>query len=413
MLSLNYMLFNMNFKKLLGIVVIIVLLGLGSSAGYYLGYQDAKTRFVNEFFTQGASGDLKNLDFTLFWDAWQTLKDKFIDRTKFDSQKMLYGAIAGMVKSLDDPYTIFMNPDDSKKFLEDVTGKFEGVGMEIGQKKGQLQVISPLEGTPAQKAGIRAGDKITKINDEFTTDMSVDQAVSKIRGPKGTEVKLIIFRDGWSDTKEFKLTRAVIEIPSLKWEMKDGNIAYLKLYQFSEKAVSDFNKATIEILNSGAKKMVLDLRNNPGGYLEVSQNIASFFLEKNSVVTIEDYGGQKEPQKYLADGNPVFLDFPLVVLINEGSASAAEILAGSLRDNRGIKLIGQTSFGKGSVQELTSLTGGSTIKITVAKWLTPKGQSISDHGLEPDVKVEITDKDYQEDKDPQLDKALEIIKGMP
>jgi carboxyl-terminal processing protease len=240
--------------------------------------------------------------------------------------------------------------------------------------------------------------------------MTVDDAVSQIRGKKDTPVVLTIFRDGWNNAKEFKLIRDVIEVPSLKWEVKENDIAYVKLYQFSEKASADFRKAAIEILRTPTKRIVLDLRNNPGGYLEVSQDIASFFLEKDSLIAIEDFGGKKEQKKYLAQGNDVFSQLPLVVLINQGSASAAEILAGALRDNRRIKLVGETSFGKGSVQELENLTGGSSLKITVAKWLTPKGQSISDHGLTPDVPVEITDEDYQKEQDPQLDKALEIVK---
>lgn len=399
-------------KKLSKIIIIAVLLIASTFFGFYVGQQEGERKAVNQFFSQGAGEDVSNLDFTLFWETWQTLKEKFIDKTKFDNQKMLYGAISGVVNSLEDPYTVFMNPEESKKFLEDVSGKFEGVGMEIGQKKGQLQIISPLEGTPAQKAGLRAGDKIVKIDDVFTNELTIDEAVSKIRGDKGTEVALTIFREGWNDTKEFRIIRDVIIVPSLKWEMKDGDIAYIKLYQFSEKAGYDFKKASLEILESPAKKIILDLRNNPGGYLEISKDIASLFLEKGSLVATEDFGGKIESKKYIADGNDIFSGFPMVVLINQGSASASEILAGALRDNREIKLIGETSFGKGSVQEIQNLNGGSSLKVTVAKWLTPKGQSISDHGLVPDIEVEITDEDYQNNKDPQLDKALEILEAI-
>ena len=400
-----------SLKKVLVIVTLVILVLASTGFGFYLGQQDAEKRIINNIFTQGASDqETKNLDFTLFWNVWQSLKEKFIDQNRFVNQKMLYGAISGMVRSLNDPYTVFMDPEESKKFLEDVSGKFEGVGMEVGQKKGQLQIIAPLEGTPAQKAGLRAGDKIVKIDDAFTSDMTVDDAVSQIRGKKDTQVVLTIFREGWNNTKEFKLIRDIIEVPSLKWEVKENDVAYIKLYQFSEKASTDFRKTALEILRTPTKRIVLDLRNNPGGYLEVSQDIASFFLEKDSLVAIEDFGDKKEQKKYLAQGNDIFSQLPLVVLINQGSASAAEILAGALRDNRQIKLVGETSFGKGSVQELENLTGGSSLKITVAKWLTPKGQSISDHGLTPDVQVEITDEDYQKERDPQLDKALEIVK---
>ena len=399
-------------KRFSKVIIIAVLLIASAFFGFYAGQQEGEKKAINQFFSQGAGENVSNLDFTLFWETWQTLKERFIDKTKFDNQKMLYGAISGVVSSLEDPYTVFMNPEESKKFLEDVSGKFEGVGMEIGQKKGQLQIISPLEGTPAQKAGLRAGDKIVKIDDVFANELTVDEAVSKIRGDKGTEVTLTIFREDWNDTKEFKIVRDVIMVPSLKWEIKDNDIAYIRLYQFSEKAGYDFKKASLEILGSPAKKIILDLRNNPGGYLEISKDIASFFLEKGSLVAIEDFGGKSESKKYIADGNDIFSGFPIVVLINQGSASASEILAGALRDDREIKLIGETSFGKGSVQEIKNLNDGSSLKVTVAKWLTPKGQSISDHGLVPDVEVEITDEDYQNNKDPQLDKALEILKAI-
>ena len=354
----------------------------------------------------------ENLDFSLFWETWSKLQEKYVDKEKFNTQEMIYGAISGMVKSLNDPYTVFLKPEDSKRFIEDVKGTFEGVGMEIGIRKGQLQVIAPLEGTPAQKAGLRPGDKIMKIDDKSTVDMTTDEAVNLIRGPKGTEVTLNIYREEWKEPKDIKVVRGVIEVPSLKWELKEDNIAYIKLYQFSEKASFDFRKAAIEILDSKAERIVLDLRGNPGGYLEISQDIAGWFLSRGEVVVIEDFGKNKEQNFYKAEGNEKLLSYPIVILINQGSASASEILAGALRDNRGIKLIGEKSFGKGSVQELEKLKEGSSLKITIAKWLTPKGESITDKGLEPDIKVEMTDEDYEQNKDPQLDKAIEIIKEM-
>jgi len=353
----------------------------------------------------------EELDFSLFWETWHKLQEKYVDSTKFDTQKMIYGAISGMVNSLEDPYTIFLNPEDTKMFLEDVSGRFEGVGMEVGIKKGQLQVIAPLEGTPAEKAGLRPGDKILKINDTFTIELTVEKAVSLIRGPKGTEVILLILREGWNETKEFKIRRALIEVPSLKWELRE-EIAYIRLYQFSEKANSDFRKTAVEILNSPAKKIILDLRNNPGGYLEIAQDIAGWFLEKGQVVVIEDFNKKREQIAYKTEGNSKLMHYPIVILINEGSASASEILASALRDNRGIKLIGETSYGKGSVQELESLSNQSTLKVTVADWLTPKGAKITNVGLEPDIKTELTEEDYEQERDPQLEKAIEVIREM-
>lgn len=393
-------------KKVINFCLILLVI-LGSFVfGNYLGKQQVICQVCPP----------EDFDFSLFWETLDILKEKFVFQERLDYQKILYGAISGMVKSLEDPYTIFLTPEETKIFLEDVKGEFEGVGMEVGMRKGQLQVIAPLEGTPAQRAGLRAGDKIIKIGDTLTTQITLEEAVKLIRGPKGTEVVLTILREGWETPKEFKIVREVIEIPSLKWELKDIGeekpIVYLKLYHFSEKAKYAFKKAANEILKTPAQKIILDLRNNPGGYLEVAQDIAGWFLEKGEIVVIEDFGEKKERKIYYAEGNAKLLSYPLVVLINQGSASGAEILAGALRDNRGIKLIGETSFGKGSVQELETLKDASSLKITVAKWLTPKGDLITDKGLEPDIKVEMTEEDYEEGRDPQLEKAIEVIKGL-
>ena len=359
--------------------------------------------------SQSTVGPPEGLDFSLFWEAWYALEENFVDSGRIDYQKMIYGAISGMTESLGDTYTVFMTPEDLKIFEEDVAGEFEGVGMEIGIRKDQLTVIAPLEGTPAEKAGLRAGDKIIKIDDKETRELPPDIAVKYIRGPKGTEVTLTIFREGWSEPKEFIIIRDVIEVPSLKWELVEGNIAYIKLYHFTQAARSDFNTAALEILNSPAKKIILDLRNNGGGFLQVAQDIAGWFLKEGDVVTIEDAGSEEEQKFYRTEGPSRLLSYPIVVLINEGSASASEILAGALRDNRGIKLIGEDSFGKGSIQELEELSKGG-LKITIARWLTPKGELIADRGLEPDIKVEMTDEDYEQERDLQLDKAIEVIK---
>ncbi len=354
----------------------------------------------------------EELDFSLFWEALDKLEENYILPTKIDYQKVVYGAISGMIKTLNDPYTIFFDPKETKHFLEDVSGEFEGVGMEIGIRKGQLQVIAPLEGTPAQKAGILAGDKIMKIDGESTAGISIEEAVKKIRGPKGTEVTLTILREGWEKTKDFKIKRDVIKIPSVKWEKIDKDIALIKIYLFTESLKYDFSKVAREILKSNCKKIILDLRNNPGGYLEVSQNIGGWFLKRGSIVAIEDFGGKIKNKEYRAFGSESFLNFPVVVIINRGTASAAEILAAALRDNRGIKLIGEKSFGKGSIQEMSFLKDGSSLKITVARWLTPKGELIEERGLEPDIEVKLTEKDLEEGKDPQLEKAIELITNL-
>jgi len=388
----------MRFKKDLILLFLVIAIGVSFGSGFYYGKLQCKVCPPEE------------IDFSLFWEAWQKLEENYVNPEKLDVQEMIYGAISGMVQSLEDPHTIFLNPSDTKRFIEDVKGTFEGVGMEIGIRKGQLQVIAPLEGTPAQRAGLRAGDKIIKIDDVLTIVLTIDEAVNLIRGTKGTRVILTIYREEWAQSKEISILRDIIEIPSIKWQLIEGDIAYVQLYHFSEKASLDFNRAAIEMLNSPVQKIILDLRNNPGGYLEIAQDIAGYFLERGKVVVIEDFGEKKAQRQYLVNGSAIFVEYPLVILINEGSASGSEILAGALRDQRGVLLIGEKSFGKGSVQELTKLREGSSLKITVANWLTPKGELINDRGLTPDIEVEITEEDYEKDRDPQLDKAIEIVK---
>jgi carboxyl-terminal processing protease len=354
----------------------------------------------------------EDIDFSLFWQAYNTLQEKFARPEKIDIEKIIYGAISGMVETLEDPYTVFFNPQETEEFEKQLSGIYEGVGMEIGIKNEQLTVIAPLEGTPAQKAGLRPGDKIFKVDNIDTVDISIDEAVKLIRGPKGTEVTLTIFREGWEKAKEIKIRRATIKIPSLKWELMDENIAYIHIYQFHQPLISDFRKAAIEILASPSQKIILDLRNNPGGYLDVAQDIAEWFLEKDDIIVIEDYGARNEENIYRAERDGEFFQYPIVILINQGSASGSEILAAALRDNRNIKIIGETSFGKGSIQESVKLRGGSSLKITIAKWLTSEGKSISEIGITPDIKIEITEEDYARERDPQLEKAIEIIKEM-
>jgi len=351
----------------------------------------------------------QDVDFSVFWDAWKTIEEKFVDRKNLDRQKMVYGAVSGLVRSLDDPYSVFMEPVESKKFQDDISGSFEGIGAEIGIRKEILTIIAPLKDSPAQKAGLLAGDKVLKIDDTITADLTIDEAVNKIRGPGGTEVKLMIAREGWTEAKEFKNIRNKIKIPIIDFEIKNNNIAYVQISHFTSNLSNEFKDIVKQILNAQPKGIVLDLRNNPGGYLEVAVDIASYFLAKGEVVAIEDFGNG-DKQEYRSAGYKLLAEYPMVILVNEGSASAAEILAGALRDDLGIKLVGQKTFGKGSVQELEEMQKGASLKITIAKWLTPKGTCIHENGLDPDIKVELTEKDIEELKDPQLEKALELLK---
>lgn len=357
----------------------------------------------------------EDVNFSLFWETYSSLKEKYADPEKIKENEILYGAISGMVESLDDPYTVFMKPDDSERFKDDISGEFEGVGMEVGVRDKTLQVIAPLEGTPADKAGLRSGDIIASIDGETTNDVTIDEAVGMIRGEKGTVVVLGIIREGWDSLRDISVKRGVIKVPSVKTvrynldgeEDENGKIAYFKIYHFSQKVGFDFLKAATKVYLSNADRIVIDLRNNPGGYLQMARNIAGYFLPKGDIVVVEQEGEQRTELK--AQGEGFFVDYPVVVLINEGSASASEILAGALRDNREVQLIGKTSFGKGTVQELTSLSSGSSLKVTVAKWLTPDGNVIHEVGLDPDIEVELTEEDYKTGRDPQLEKALQVL----
>ena len=355
----------------------------------------------------------ERVDFGIFWDAWKIIKTRYLKASELDKKDMVYGAIKGLVDSLDDPYSEFLEPEISKRFLENIRGSFEGIGAEIGMKDNALTVIAPLEGTPAQRAGLRSGDRIIKIDGQITTDLTLEEAVNLIRGPKGTQVTLTILREeNDSEPLEIKITRGVIKIPVINWELKDqGRIAYVRLYSFTESAANDFSNVANKILKSSAQKIILDLRDNPGGYLETAVDIAGWFVEPGKIVVIEKRG-EGDLENYRSHGKAFFKSWPVVVLINKGSASASEILAGALRDLQGAKLIGQVTFGKGSVQEMEKLEKNAFIKLTVAEWLTPKGISINKNGLSPDIEVDLTKEDLNAGEDPQLAKALEYLRDL-
>jgi carboxyl-terminal processing protease len=322
---------------------------------------------------------------------------------------MILGAIQGMVASLGDPYTVFLKPPENQEVKEDLNGSFEGVGIQLGYKENQLAVIAPLPGTPAKAAGVKAGDLILKIDGESTTGQSADEAAKKIRGPKGTKVKLTLLTVGDKEPHEVELTRETIIVASVEVEFQSsGNqeIAHLKLLKFGDRTSEEWGKAVEEIISHQPKVagIVLDMRNNPGGYLTGSVFIASEFLEKGTVVQQEYADGTKET--YSVDRKGKLLTQPLVVLINEGSASASEIVAGSLRDHSRAEIVGFKSFGKGTVQEAQDLTEGAGLHVTIARWLLPSGDWIDKSGIKP--QTEIKD-DSETEKDEQLEKAIEVL----
>lgn len=394
-----------NLQSILTIIFIIVISGGSFYFGYRKGAQVSQTISIQGV-TNLTNGKPQEIDFSIFWETWNQLKAKYVDQN-IDNQKLIYGAINGLVNSLGDPHTNFFPPADAQQFQEDVNGSFGGIGAEIDVRNNQLQIVAPIKGTPTERAGLRAGDKILKIDETLTDGLTTDQAVKIIRGEPGTKVTLTIMRDGWSTPKEITLVRDIIEVPTLEWKMLDNNIAYIHLYNFYQNAPSNFYQAAVEIYAKNPKAIIFDLRNNPGGYLEASIDISGWFLKPGDLIVSEQFrSGAK--QEFRSSGNGVFKNLPIVLLVNGGSASASEILAGALKDNRKIPLVGEQTFGKGTVQEVVPLTGGSSLKVTIAHWLLPSGHVIEKNGLTPDYIVTLTEDDIKNNLDPQLDKAIEI-----
>ena len=383
-----------------------------ASLGFWIGVEkERKNQPVVFEAVDQKKEEAEGVDFSLFWKVWDTLKEKYVDSNQLDSKKLFYGSIKGMMQATGDPYTAFLDPEENKEFNEDITGRFEGIGAELGIKNKILTVIAPLEDSPAEKSGLRAGDKIIKINGETAAEISIDEAVDKIRGPKGTKVKLTVFRNGDAEAREIEITREIINVKSVKFELKEDNIAYFKIIKFGEETDKEFSLAVKRALSRGAKKVILDMRNNPGGYLDAAVNMAGKMIPKGNIVVIEENSRGKRKEIY-AKGGDVLSRMETVVLINMGSASASEILAGALRENRdNVTVVGETSYGKGSVQEFINLPQGTAVKITVSKWLTPKGEQINEKGIKPDIEVKMSYEDFENDRDPQLEKALEVLKN--
>lgn len=398
-----------NFIKKSGIYILwLVLFAIVFFGGVAVGFNSMPEIEKIENIFNKETEKSPETDFAPFWKTWNVLREKYASENGFDDQKMVWGAISGMVNSLGDPYTTFFPPVEKKNFESDVKGSFEGVGMEIGIRKNILTVIAPLKGSPAERAGISTGDKILKIDDKETIDMMVDEAVKLIRGEKGTVVMLTVLKEEEEEPREISITRDVISIPVVETEVRGNKIFVIKLYSFSENSPEAMRKALREMINSGSEKLILDLRSNPGGYLEASVDIASWFLPLGKVVAKEKFTDGREVL-YKSKGYDVFNNLKMAILVNQGSASASEILAGALHEHNKATLIGEKTFGKGSVQELVNITPDTALKVTIARWLTPNGLSISKEGLAPDIEVKMDKKDIEEKRDPQMDKAIEVL----
>jgi len=406
----------MTLKKIRSIVFILTLIILAAGAGFWFGQREVSVSWRNfkpqAVITNKQAPATIEVDFSLFWDVWQRVSRDYIDKTKLEPQKMVWGAIAGMVQSLGDPYTVFLSPKENQEVKDDLGGVFEGIGAQLGMKDKKIVVIAPLEGMPAEKAGIKAGDFILKVDTEETTGWTLPEAVAKIRGPRGSKVVLTVLHQNQEQPVEITIIREEIKVPSVEVEMEEnGQVVHLKLMRFGdqtseewEAAVNEINQITKQPNNQTTKGVILDLRNNPGGYLQGAVFIVSEFLENGPVVIQENAQGQR--QTFDVNRRGQLTEVPLVVLINQGSASASEIVAGVLQERGRAKIVGEKSFGKGSIQEAEDLSQGAGLHITTSKWLLPSGKWINGQGIEPGVKIE---DDQETEKDEQLEKAIEVL----
>lgn len=401
-------------QPLLSIGLAVLLATATFFSGLHIGtnprFQDAN---IFSFFNNETKAD-DAVDLSEFWRVWNLMEEKFVTSSTSETiseEDRLHGAISGLVKSYGDPYTIYLPPADAALFEEDISGNFSGVGMEVGIQNDVITVIAPLPDSPAEKAGLLAGDSVVRIGEQSTEGMSIDEAVRVIRGPEGTEVKFTIFREGEEEFREVSIIRDTITVPTSKTEVK-GDTFVITLYSFNAISEAEMQVALRDFVRSNKKNLILDLRGNPGGYLQSAVAIASYFLPMGKTVVRESFGDGSDEEVYRSSGRELgaFAPEKFVVLVDGGSASASEILAGALQEHDAATIVGSQTFGKGSVQELVRLDDGSSLKITIARWLTPNGVSISEGGLTPDIVVERTPEDREKEVDPQMDAALEFLK---
>lgn len=407
---------NNKIHKKIGLIAVSIIFLAGTFAGgFYLGqgnkspqFQSRTLAYSPEAETASTTDATQTLDFNLYWQVWDSLKTNYVEKNKVKDQDLFYGSLKGMAQATGDPYTVFMDPQEAKDFSNDLAGTFEGIGAEVGMRNDITTVIAPLDGMPAQKAGIRAGDKIYAVDGKSTIGLTVDEVVKKIRGAKNTKVTLTIIR-GKEKPKDYTITRSVITVKSVKTEMRPDGIMVIRVSNFNEDTADLFNEAVQLAVTKNPKGIILDLRNNPGGYLDTAVSMASEWVESGPVVA-EQFNDNRR-NEYPSNGRARLKNIKTVVLVNGGSASASEIVAGALRDYKKATIVGETTYGKGSVQSLNELTGGSVLKVTVAKWLTPAGDFINEKGLKPNVEVKLSVDDVNKNLDPQFAKALDILKA--
>ncbi len=349
-------------------------------------------------------------DLSLFWTVWKLLNVNYVDPQKLQPQTMVQGATAGLVQALGDPYTLFMTPKENTDFQDTLSGRLQGIGAELSLKNGLVTVVAPLKGSPAEHAGLRTGDVLDKVDGTSIQGLTLSQVVEKVRGIKGTPVTLSILRPKQTAPLTLKIVRDDIHVPSVESKIifsDKGPVGYVTLNQFGEGSIDEVRNAFLDLQKQGMKMAILDLRNNGGGYLDGAVDLVSLFVKQGTIVSVEHRSGA--PEVHIATGHPLFPDIPLAVLQNEDSASASEITAGALQDLGRATIIGMKSFGKGTVQEVIALPDGSSLRVTVARWLTPKGKNLGKEGVHPDIEVQETADAAAQQKDSQLDAAVDWL----
>jgi carboxyl-terminal processing protease len=358
--------------------------------------------------TPASAGAGVDETFQAFWQAWDIIHEQYVDQP-VDDEALMRGAIKGMLEALGDEHSSYMDPQQYEDANAGLQGEYEGIGAWVSTDEEYLTINEPMPGSPAEKAGLRPGDKVIAIDGEDMTGITPELVRLKVLGPKGTTVILTVVRDGVEQPFDVEIQRARIVVPSVTYEMKEGSIAYIRLYTFGDKTTQELEDALKDLLAQNPRGLILDLRNNGGGYLQTAVEVASQFLKKGLVVLHEVYNDRPK-QTFTALGGGLATEIPMVVLVNQYSASASEIVAGALQDHQRAQLIGEQSYGKGSVQNWLPLKDNQgAVRITIARWLTPNERLIHEVGLAPDVAVERTEEDFDADRDPQLDKAIEIL----
>lgn len=392
-------------KRFIFIVVTLICLDAIFVLGYWQGQKGSPNALVPSQITQLESGKSSGVNFATFWEAWNKLKEKSV--TEVSNDKMVQGSISGMLASTGDPYTVYFTKEENDRFREDIGGEFSGIGIEIIEKDNLPTVVAPLSDTPAEKAGFKPGDIILEVDGTKTSDIGFNETINRIRGTEGTKVTLKIVREGAADPITIEVVRAKIIVKSVKlsYETIEGKkVANIKIRQFGDDTDALFEEAAKDVIKNNPDGIVLDLRNDPGGYLETAVNVASYFVKDGTILT--EKGRDGNSTEYKSTGKGTLKNYKLTVLVNGGSASASEIVTGALKDRLGTKIIGEKTFGKGSVQELLDLKDGSAVKITVAKWFTPNGSQINELGITPDIAIV---DDEKTTADEQLLRAEEYV----